>query len=660
MKAGARERGIVGLRGAVALVLLVQGAACSKSTGEVGETTESARVGGSRHTLTIVTPPSIPWPDVTLDATEGVKLEHQADVDSVGPDPKAAPPARILNMSSGLVELEERSSADEIWSRSPVRVEAGARVSGVVHASSVFVDPRAFVGGRDSAPMLDPPLVTQVVVEFPPSHAAPTLTVDKRRSRDLAPGRFANVDVRGGGSLTLHSGAYYLERLSVADGATVVLAASNGPVHVYVRNKLEWLGKTSGTPRSDLALVFVGTTTVKLEAPFRGAVLAPAAPLELQGSSWHGHHDDGFGHGRDLRHDDGRFGHHDDHRFGGHDRFNFRSGGHHHGEGPEFRGAFFAKSVHVGKSVTVKYDPPNALVPVVAPPTGDIQKCADAVRPRLDLHGTARDQAFQADIARLCSMNGGDDCTATLVGRANADFTAAALRLVAGQLTPAEYLRLVRDREKKLADAEHSPARAAALCRGDGDGDGVPQGDDDCPNTPDLTATNDQGCTDNVLPEAPAPGDVKRIFDKGGFMFSAACSGAQMVPTQPIALILTGPELYLSTTRLTNLPPGCAVWYFFEIDSGTRQFQVAFKDTEAVSALLGRPTPVPPGVIQFRINAADTGTRADVLRDAQDPSAVGRRPFRVRAMNGGGMRSNWSQWVHSDCRPLGLACGTGS
>jgi hypothetical protein len=123
---------------------------------------------------------------------------------------------------------------------------------------------------------------------------------------------------------------------------------------------------------------------------------------------------------------------------------------------------------------------------------------------------------------------------------------------------------------------------------------------------------------------------------------------------------LTGPELYLSTTRITNQPAGCAVWYFFEIDSGTRRFSLAFKDTEAVAALLGRPSPVPSGVIQFRINSADTGTRVEVLRDAQDPNALGRRPFRVRAMNGGGMRSTWSQWAHSDCRPLGLSCGTGS
>jgi hypothetical protein len=233
-------------------------------------------------------------------------------------------------------------------------------------------------------------------------------------------------------------------------------------------------------------------------------------------------------------------------------------------------------------------------------------------------------------------------------------------------VTPSTYLAVTRDRARKERAAEDNPTLANLICNGaDADGDLVPDSRDTCPNTPPLTATFDNGCTDPTVPPAPSPTDVSDLFGSGSIMIDPRCRGASVLPDS-VAGAFYYPGIpdrgtYIIAGRVNNQPRGCGVWYVFDIEeynqTGTvRTYQVAFAQTEETTALVGLSTPVPHGFIQFNPFPTDAGTRGFL---GSAGGKVGVR-FRVRTMNAAGMRSEWSAWkvtTLADCHQLGFQCG---
>jgi len=324
-----------------------------------------------------------------------------------------------------------------------------------------------------------------------------------------------------------------------------------------------------------------------------------------------------------------------------------------------FKGSFFSRAIEVEPDLTIEHVPFGHWGTIV-----DVQDCAEAIQARSDLTGKAREIALQRDIARFCTMPGTPQCLADLTGRTNVDYTLAAGALLTEQLTPAQYLSVVRDRTRKLRAAEDNPTIANRNCTtGDADDDKVPDGTDACPNTPALTATDDRGCPITTLPPGPDPGQVRDVFGAGGFISNLACSNALLLPKIPAGAFyypgIPANGTFILAGRVTNQPPNCHVWYFFDIEESlgssiVRRYTVAFMDNEQVTALVGTPTPVPGNVIQFNSKPNDPGTRA-LLGTAGGKNVR----FRVHAMNGGGMRSGWSEWkftTNADCTALGFTC----
>lgn len=302
----------------------------------------------------------------------------------------------------------------------------------------------------------------------------------------------------------------------------------------------------------------------------------------------------------------------------------------------------------------------------VPPPGSDLDTCAENVKPREDLTGEARERAYQADLQRFCAAPGSSACLNDLRGRVNLDYTSAALALHAQQKTPAEYLAISRDRGRKARSFDANPSVAAAICGGDADGDLVPDSTDACPTTPPLTPTDDVGCTDSNLPAAPSATAVASVLERMGYAFNSACEGASILARPTIggiySSIVDGP--YVFAGRVTNQPIGCPVRYVLEVETVNLlssapgfevldRFSVAFLDTEEVTALVGRPVPVPNGMIQFHASPTDAGTRGQL------GAATGHIRYRLKVINGAGMQSSWSTWHLtdlSDCTFLGLHC----
>lgn len=114
---------------------------------------------------------------------------------------------------------------------------------------------------------------------------------------------------------------------------------------------------------------------------------------------------------------------------------------------------------------------------------------------------------------------------------------------------------------------------------------------------------------------------------------------------------------------MTNQPAGCPVWYQFDIEelSGPTagdSYGVMFMDREEAMDLVALGRPVPAGFVQFNPKPADPGTRGR-LGNTGGPAKI---RYRMRAMNGNGVRGPWSEWKISDkqsCTALGFTCSDG-
>jgi hypothetical protein len=526
-------------------------------------------------------------------------------------------PGVLSNLGSNGVRLHPLALAGLVRSSSLVTLLPQAHLIGGIGAPAVSIAPGAVVDGVvDTTPVLTPIQRWSFPVTFPPAPPGDVI-VQPGASIDLAPGRFRSIVVQPNATLVAHSGAYFLDRLTLFPGARVELRQTGGPTRLFVVAAPQLSATWTFNPAyHGLALVQTGAGSLRVASPFRGVILAASAHLDLV-----------------------------DH------------GGTH-------RGSFFARSIRVGAGVSVVYEPANPIVDLITPPDGDLQRCAEMIRPRDDLSGVAREIAYQADIARYCSMAGTDDCTAELAARVNVESFLAAGRLIGEAITPAQYLALMRNLTHKRGSWESGAAIAFALCAGlDGDRDWVPDADDHCPGTPDMTPTDPHGCTDPTLPPAPSVADVRLAFQTKGFLFNQACIHAPVLPKIPAGAFYRPAQLekgsYIFSGRVMNQPEGCPVWYFFDIEESkpgqpVRTYMVAFADFEAYSSMVGLPAPVPNGFIQFNPLPTDAGSRGLL------GSAGGRTiRFRVKAMNGGGFTGGWSEWKitsNDDCTALGFSC----
>ena len=575
----------------------------------VGALAQAATI---EKTVSLSTAAGVPVPGAVLAAQEGVVFGAGAKVLPASGGSSAASSA----LGSAGISVEPDADLRELWSRGTVTLRDRVLVRGVVHAATVTLGNGVVVdGGIDRQPKLDPPNALSWKVTFP-GVTGGNVNLEPDRQRTLVPGRYDQVRVASRSTLKLSSGTYYLSSLQLEPQAVVSLEQSAGPVLLYVDSSLQLRGTfaVSGGGTPDLGLVFLGSSEVFVEVPFSGALVAPNAKLTLRSVS------------------------------------------------QAHTGFFYGKNLFVDAHAQVKHAPPLAIL--TAATEGDPEACASLIPERLDLSGKAREVAYQRDIARFCSMPGADTCRTEIVARTNVDFSTAAFSLLAEALTPAQYLAVVHDRTRKEHASEDSATVAARLCSGpDADGDLVPDASDSCPNTPPLTPTFDNGCTDSSLPPAPASTEVAELFEKGGILIDPRCSGAKVPPTlTPGAFYYPGNPsagTYILAGRVSNQPLGCPLWYFFDIDEraadGTeRRYVAVFRETEEVTALVGMAKPVPPGFIQFNPLPNELGARGQL------GSAGGKNVrFRTRVMNGGGMRSSWSQWkitTKADCSNLGFEC----
>lgn len=195
---------------------------------------------------------------------------------------------------------------------------AGARVGGVfaggdlrlgdlasvgqnIHAHAVLPEARKAERARRKAPRT----VTQSMawnVHFPSPAQAPILSAPGT-SFAVAPAYYRELKVNPKSTVTLRTGTYYFDSLTIARGAHLRLDTKEGTVVIHVRDFLAHEGALDflGT-RSDLMLNYFGTRRAELIGKFDGTILAPFATLVVRAAT--GMHE-GMFHADILRVDDG-------------------------------------------------------------------------------------------------------------------------------------------------------------------------------------------------------------------------------------------------------------------------------------------------------------------------------------------------------------------
>jgi hypothetical protein len=114
------------------------------------------------------------------------------------------------------------------------------------------------------------------------------VTLQPDTSRALAPGSYGSVVLAYSRStLSLSSGAYYMDALDIEPQAILRLDMSAGPIVMYVRGSVTFRGQLVNVAgsESDFLIVSFGTDDVILESQFTGSILVPNGTLYMNSVS---------------------------------------------------------------------------------------------------------------------------------------------------------------------------------------------------------------------------------------------------------------------------------------------------------------------------------------------------------------------------------------
>lgn len=234
--------------------------------GETAQVTSStSRCGGSQLTRTAFAE------RVALFGTESVEVGDYASVIAQGGLPSI--------VSNGDVTLGADVVAGDVLAGGRTVVGMETLVSGsVVTGGGLSLQSGAIVTGLIRDGVKPPPHSIEWLDDG--VTAPSSLQVGSGGDSHLEPGSYGAVVVQAGGVLTLESGTFEFESLSVAADGTLALAS--GEVVVHVRSTLSHLGETRGldtTPH--ITLGYFGSDPAHIAASLRGVVVAPNAELIL-------------------------------------------------------------------------------------------------------------------------------------------------------------------------------------------------------------------------------------------------------------------------------------------------------------------------------------------------------------------------------------------
>lgn len=226
--------------------------------------------------------------------------------------PERLRPHDVVIGASDLLELRDRSKVEGPVSTAVggILVGSDARLRNATARGQISIGDRSHVGGNLTAggtlTVSSSATVTgtrNADVTFGPSQeiaisfkaesmSAGPVTLEPDQVLDLTPGTYSSLALKPRSTLVLHSGVY-LFRGPITLESTSILSIDNatGPTQVYFEGNLTFRGSIRSA-RAGLPQVLLGKLgpgSVLLDAPFLGALAAPAANVALQAARPFGH-----------------------------------------------------------------------------------------------------------------------------------------------------------------------------------------------------------------------------------------------------------------------------------------------------------------------------------------------------------------------------------
>ena len=248
---------------------------------------------------------------------------------------------------------------------------------------------------------------------------------------------------------------------------------------------------------------------------------------------------------------------------------------------------------------------------------------------------------------------------AYVVGAVNADRARFARDLVGGKMKLGAYRAVIRDRRDKLARLLRDPRQQNELMKGDEDGDLVPDSRDRCPKTHAGTPTDERGCPVSVPTRPEDERDqrtLRAVLDKSQILYNKSCDGAPRPHVSaPLEwgrghqTKLNKDGFNIAVAKVGGQPPGCEVFYEIQFRF-TERVNNALPPSKIITVVFSQsedllndplravfPLPVGPGTIN--LSPARTAAREAMLRQYM------RITWRVRAVNGSNLTSEWSPFI---------------
>lgn len=265
-------------------LLLAWALGCSSSNEPAGETSSSisqaveSQVGEEQVQLAVSLPETVTLGRVAVAASQSLAAADRVKIFG------------DVSIASGSGTLGVEANTGSVFVRDDLTLRDRAHVVGRVTATSIHPGSAVVVDGGVT---LQPASAAPVSIAWTVSVGTASLgavVLEPDRKRDLPPGKYGAFLVKSRSTVTLHSGVYLLDDFTLEPQAKLRIDDRDGPVQVVVRGNFTYRGQIVSAIGETPQLLFgVQGSSVVVEAPFTGALLAPNAQVRFQAALPDGH-----------------------------------------------------------------------------------------------------------------------------------------------------------------------------------------------------------------------------------------------------------------------------------------------------------------------------------------------------------------------------------
>jgi len=232
------------------------------------------RVNDGLDSSAVTFPTACIWAQGNLALADRVKIKKQ--------DGTFAP---VVNAGSTGTNIGADAQTGDVWSRAAVEVRDRGKVNGNMRTmSTLTLRANASVTGTttQNGALLQIPKLT-LSVTFPGTNQG-NKTVAPNGTLTLAPGAYADVTVNAGATLFLSTGTYFMNNLDIEPSAKISCTSGSGLIVVNIKTGFIFRGSVVekvGSARPKLYVGVFGTSSIPIEGPFTGTLMALTAPVTL-------------------------------------------------------------------------------------------------------------------------------------------------------------------------------------------------------------------------------------------------------------------------------------------------------------------------------------------------------------------------------------------